>query len=87
MVLLRPQSSVEVSVVGITPDLLLGVFARTVLAKGKGSLVERKSALVFRRLSLEWSGLLVRSNLRPFEVDSAVRDLLFGRTERAFCLS
>ena len=87
MVLLRLQSSAEVSVVGIVPDLLLGVFARMVLVREKGSLVERKSVLVFRRLSLEWSGLPVLPNFRLFEVGLIVRDLLFDRTRRAFCLS
>ena len=66
-------------------DLLLGAFAKMVLVRG--SLVERKFALVFRRPFWEWSGLLVLPNLRPFEVDSIVRNLLFDRTEKAFCLS
>ena len=46
-----PQRFAEVSVVGIMSDLLLWVFAEMALVKEKGSLVEMKFVLVFRRLS------------------------------------
>ena len=69
VVLLSPQNSAEVFARGTVSDLLLGAFAMAILLTERDLLAKMRFVLVFQRLSLEWSELLIRLVLRFSWVD------------------